>query len=191
MTARADERHRAPAIWAFVVADCFSFAMLFGVFMFDRRKDAKAFGSAASQLDLSLGLINTLLLLTSGWLLALATNAARHCEMAICRKLLLAALVVGLGFGGVKIAEYSIEIGAGVSPLSGGFFLYYYLLTGLHFLHYLAGLIVLAVLISRGSRSEAGTAEYHGLLESGALYWHLVDVLWLLIFPIIYLQVHP
>ncbi|WP_454883149.1 cytochrome c oxidase subunit 3 [Sphingomonas oryzagri] len=184
-----DARAKPLGIWTFVVADCASFAVLFLVFMTERSQQRTLFSASAAQLDVPLGLTNTLILLTSGWLVARATASAEAGDRdAVVRHLAL-ALPSGAAFGLVKIVEYWRKISAGTTPLSNDFFSYYFVLTGLHFLHYLAGIGVLILLLSKARRQGSVIDQnFRHFLESGAIYWHLVDLLWIFLFPMLYLQ---
>lgn len=186
---RSDTVARPLGIWTFIVADCASFGLFFLVFMIDRSGQRTLFASSAAKLDVSLGLLNTLVLLTSGWFVAMAVaSASANKRTAMLRQLTL-ALGTGAIFGIIKTVEYKGKISAGITPLTDSFFSYYFVLTGLHFLHYLAGLGVLAFLLTRARREPAEIQPgFRYLLESGATYWHLVDLLWIFLFPMLYLQ---
>src|SRR5262245_4861323 len=95
------------------------------------------------------------------------------------------ALACGVAFGAVKIFEYRSKIVHGVTMLTNDFYMYYFALTGLHFVHLVIGIVVLALLLTK---ARAGmTADYQRYLESGASYWHMVDLLWIMLFPLLYL----
>jgi nitric oxide reductase NorE protein len=133
-----------------------------------------------------LGLLNTLILMTSGLFVVLAVHAARQGQSVATRRWLLASFVVGAGFGINKAIEYSDKLTHGITMLSNDFFMFYYVLTGVHFVHFVAGMIVLAVLWFRAGREEVNGPLF-GWIESGGLYWHMVDLLWIVIFPMLYL----
>lgn len=176
-----------PSILIFIAADTFSFLLFFAVFMSERFKQPALFARSAAMLDARLGLLNTLILISSGWLVALAVSAAHRGDLPRVRLRLKMALGVGLCFGIVKAIEYADKIGHGVTLLTNDFFAYYYILTGLHFLHFVIGIVLLAILIAKSDR-PAPDAGYMTWLESGALYWHMVDLLWIFLFPMLYLQ---
>lgn len=174
----------APSIWTFIAADCAGFAIFFMVFMSERMKHPALFDASARALDIRLGVANTLIMLTSSWLVALGVTAADKGRFDTARRLLIAGLVVGSGFGIVKIAEYHAKLAVGITPATNDFFMFYFILTGIHFLHYAIGLAVLVAMIAALSRGGRGAAW----IESGALYWHMVDLLWLFLFPMLYLM---
>jgi len=177
---------RAPGILTFILADVLVFGLLFVGFMVERLGQLELFNRSAAALDVHLGLLNTLILVTSGLFVVLAVHAAREGRSKATRNWLLASFVVGAGFGINKLIEYSDKLGHGISMLTNDFFMFYYVLTGVHFLHFLAGMVVLAVLWFRASR-EAVDGPLFGWIESGGLYWHMVDLLWIVIFPMLYL----
>lgn len=176
----------APGILTFIVADVIIFGVLFVAFMLERSSQLALFDRSATALNASFGLINTLILITSGLFVVLAVDAARHGRAASTRGWLLASLAVGAGFGVTKLIEYSDKLNHGITMLSNDFFMFYFVLTGVHFLHFLAGMVILILLWFRAGR-EAVDGPLFGWIESGALYWHMVDLLWIVIFPMLYL----
>ena len=176
-----------PAIWSFIVADCAGFGIFFLVFMTERAGQPGLFASAARVLDVRLGLVNTLVLITSSWLVALATAAGRRGDARAVRRLLVAAIGVASIFGTIKISEYAIKVGDGITPLTNDFFMFYYVLTGVHFLHYAVGMAVLVAVAAMAFRAERIEGRTWHWLESGAIYWHVVDLLWIFLFPMLYL----
>ncbi len=176
-----------PSIWTFIAADCVGFAIFFMVFMVERTKAPALYDASARQLDVRLGLANTLILITSSWLVALAHGAASRGQLHRAGGLMLGGLGVGSCFAVLKIGEYQHKIVSGITPATNDFFMFYFILTGVHFLHYLIGLGVLAMMafaLRRATRERGGAVAW---LESGALYWHMVDLLWLFLFPMLYL----
>ena len=174
-----------PGIWTFIVADCFGFAVFFLVFMTERMKEVAQFDESARQLDIRLGVANTVILISSSWLVALGMAAIEQGKRDQARRLMLGAIVVGSLFAVLKIAEYHAKITAGISPTTNSFYSFYFILTGVHFLHYLIGLGVLIAMILSLRRANNGPDTK--ALESGALYWHLVDLIWIYLFPLLYL----
>ncbi len=174
-------------VWVFILGDMVVFALLFGVFVFYRAADVSLFASAQLSLNQSLGALNTLLLLTSSWFVVHGVEAVRAHRAQLARGLLAAAFGCGLGFMVVKYFEYGEKLRAGHTITSNDFFMYYYLLTGIHLLHVTIGMGVLAYLWRR----LHNTADMQGQLsavESGASFWHMVDILWILLFALVYLM---
>ena len=186
----AARRARTPPIWIFLALDCASFGLFFIVFMAERMAQPALFDASAQQLDARLGFLNACILITSSWLVAWATRVGVAGQIALARRLLGAALGVGACFGVVKVLEYAHKIGEGITIAANDFFIFYFALTGIHLVHYLVGMVVLAILAA--GPSKTGSAEererrYRGWLVGGGLYWHMVDLLWIFIFSLLYL----
>lgn len=177
----------APAMWAFVAVDLASFALFFAIFMAERSKASAAYARSAELLNVHIGVANTVILIASSWLVAIAVSAAEFGKFALSARLLRGAAIVGLCFAGLKIVEYHAEIVAGAAPLGDAFFTYYFIMTGIHLMHVLAGCVMLSVLAGK-MRPPVDITKSVYWLKTGAIYWHMVDVLWLWIFPLLYLQ---
>lgn len=173
-------------ILTFVIADLVVFAMLFTGFMVDRSAKVTLFNRSASTLDFHLGLLNLLILVTSGICVVFAVTAAREGRIAVVRNWILAAIVIGAGFGVSKVVEYADKFAAGITMQTNEFYMYYFALTGAHFLHFLGGMAALAFVAFRSMRA-ASDRGFAGKVEAVGLYWHMVDLLWILIFPLLYL----
>ncbi|GAA3713011.1 cytochrome c oxidase subunit 3 [Gordonia hankookensis] len=169
-------------MWVMVIGDLIIFGGYFVVFMIYRTMDPEGFLQEQQHLDITIGAINTVILLTSSWFIAravLATRSERH-EQAI--RLTYAAGAGGLLFMLLKGYEWYTEISTGHTN-SEMFFSFYYVLTGVHLVHVLIGLIVLSVVV-RELRNP--TRRRASMVESGAIYWHMVDLLWVIIFGLLY-----
>lgn len=114
----------------------------------------------------------------SNLFVALAAEAARAARKPAALRLLAIAYVLGVAFRILKIIEWLPKVGAGITPGENLFFMYYYLMTGLHFIHMILGLIILAFVIRELKISKPININ---LVETGAVYWHVVDLLWLLL----------
>ncbi len=142
----------------------------------------------ASQLtlDRTLGLINTIFLVTSSWAVVSALNAARANRVSHVAPWLGFAIALGIAFMVVKYFEYSAKLKTGIDLTTDDFHMFYFCLTGIHLLHVIAGTIILIV-----SWTNARDGVYHADnvkgLETGASYWHMVDLLWIFLFPLLYL----
>jgi nitric oxide reductase NorE protein len=101
-------------------------------------------------------------------------------------RLLTAGAAVGAVFVIVKVFEYHEKVSAGITPATNDFYMYYFVMTGLHLAHVLLGLVVLVVL-SRTTRATDPSRTHIAFLEGGACFWHLVDLLWIVIFPLVFL----
>lgn len=174
-------------IWVFVLGDMTVFGLLFAAYIVYRAQSFELYVHSQATLDRTYGLINTLLLLTSSCFVALGVGRARQAQNRSAARLFALALCCGVGFSLVKCLEYSAKLNAGITLNSNEFYAFYYMLTGLHFLHVIIGMLVLAFLIGRTRRGFSAEADL-SVLESGATYWHMVDLLWIVIFPLLYLM---
>lgn len=183
--ASRDQRHPVAGILVFIIADMIVFAMLFTGFMVDRAKEVAVFNRSANTLDYHLGLLNLLILVTSGLCVVFAVSAAREGRVAALRKWILAAFVIGAGFGVSKVVEYGDKLAHDIGMHTNSFYMYYFALTGAHFLHFLGGMGALAFIWFYSGR-HAARADFRPKIEAVGLYWHMVDLLWILIFPLLY-----
>ena len=172
-------------VWFFICADMGMFALFFLLFMFGQVADPQTYRESRSLLDPTIGLVNTLILIFSGWWIVRAVEAGRVENWVKARNYVMIALVVGLGFAVTKVFEYSQKLQAGITLQTNEFFAYYFAFTGIHFLHFMIGVGVLVVTIAKLTKPD-GEAK-STWLESAAAYWHMVDLLWIILFPMIYL----
>ena len=173
-------------VWMFIVGDLIVFSLFFVTFLYYRGLEVDLFTTSQRHLNQTFGAINTFFMLTSSWFVASAVHAARHRLGKVTPICLLLAMACGAGFAIVKVLEYGEKIGAGITLTTNDFFMYYYMFTGIHFVHVLIGMAVLAFL-TRMSWSGQFDATRIRNLESGASFWHLVDLLWIVLFALIYL----
>ncbi len=143
-----------------------------------RMMEPELFAASQAKLDRLTATVNTGVLLTSGYFAALAVLAIRRNQVSRARAWLTAAGALGLVFLVVKIFEYGEKAEAGIGPETNTFFTLYYLLTGFHLAHVIFGIIIL-ILVGVYARLET--------IETGTAFWHMVDFVWVLIFPMIYL----
>ena len=177
-------------VWFFITADITMFAVFFALFVVERYKAVALFEISRQKLDPVLGVLNTLILLSSSWLVALAVHSARSGRCHAVQRYLTLGMLVGAGFAVSKIFEYWQKISHGITLLSNDFFMFYFALTGLHFLHFVIGMVVLAVCLAK-SRTDALDQKYVVWIESSGCYWHMVDLLWIVLFPMLYLLHAP
>lgn len=160
-------------IWVLIVSELLVFGAGLLAFLGMRAMDPVGFAADQAQLDRVAGAVNTIVLVASGYCAARAVRSRRH-----MRVWLSGAMALGGVFLIVKWIEYAQKARHGIGIETSDFFTFYYLLTGFHALHVVAGLIIFALL------SRWGTPRN---LEAGAAFWHMVDLVWVLLFPIIYL----
>jgi nitric oxide reductase NorE protein len=176
-----------PGIWILLFGDMVVFMVLFGVFLNRRGHDEALFAQSQAALNRTLGAVNTLVLLCSSMLIVLATLAFRSEQKRhLAPRLTLSGALVGSLFVVIKVYEYHEKVSAGLTPSTNEFFMYYFVLTGLHLAHVIIGLIVLTAL-TRLARKTDPTPTYVAFFEGGACFWHMVDLLWLIIFPLLFL----
>ena len=172
------------SMWFFVLGDLWIFICYFACYVFARGRHAEAFLQGQHQLHQGLGVLNTVVLLTSSLFVALCVQAARAGDFIPASRF--AALGGGCGvlFIAIKACEWTMTVSAGFAPGSDDFFLYYFMLTGLHVVHVTLGLGILALM---WRELRAKQQPHAALVETGAIYWHLVDLLWIAIFALLYL----
>lgn len=175
-----------PGVLWFILADIIVFFLIFAGFMVERSTQVAVFDQSAAGMDLQLGVLNTLLLITSGLFVVFAVNAARAGERKTTRRWLLMSFIVGSGFAVTKWFEWSSKLSQGITMYTNDYYMFYYTLTGAHFLHFVGGMVALAILWFMSGR-EPVNGRLLNPIESGALYWHMVDLLWIFLFPMLYL----
>ena len=173
-------------ILTFIIADLIVFAFLFVGFMVERHHQLELFNDASAALSVDFGIINTLILVSSGVLVVYAVEAARQGNAESFRQWVAVAVVVGAGFGVSKVIEWGDKFSHGINLLTNDFYMFYFALTGAHFLHFLGGMAAL-VYVWTLSFTKPVNGQAYTKIEAVALYWHMVDLLWLLIFPLLYL----
>jgi nitric oxide reductase NorE protein len=174
-------------IWVFIGADSVIFAILFLTFMQDRLKNPALFEASRHTLNMNLGGIDTLILLTSSWSVALAVQAMKRDLVHLEPRYLLGGALTGLMFVVSKSIEYFEKFAHGLTPGTNPFYMWYFTLTGIHLAHVLLGTSLLTYL---WIRSRRGTYDHlhKAVPESVASFWHLVDLLWIVLFPLLYLM---
>jgi nitric oxide reductase NorE protein len=173
-------------VWVLIFGDMAVFSAFFLTFAYYRAEDAALFHRSSATLNPALGALNTLLMLTSSWFVATGMHALRRGRQRPAAQCFLSALGCGLGFVGVKAVEYGAKFSAGITPATNDFYMFYFALTGIHLLHVLFGMAVLAFL-ARGAARGPIDARKIQHFESGASFWHLVDLLWIVLFALLYL----
>lgn len=165
-------------IWILIVSELLVFGAGLTAMAAVRLTDPEGFANAQALLDGRAAVLNTLLLVTSGFFAAQAEQAARIEAKGTARRWLLAAMLSGAGFLVVKGFEYAADFRAGVDIDSHPFFTFYFLLTGFHAAHVIAGIVVMGIIAIR-ARFDA--------VQAGVGFWHMVDLVWILLLPPVYL----
>jgi cytochrome c oxidase subunit III len=183
-------------MWLFLFTELILFGGLFIVYMVYRAMNPEAFLLASFELNVKMGTINTIVLLTSSMTIAMSITALQKGKKQLSLYLMWATIAFALVFMVIKYFEWSAKIHHGLFPggelynsLPSGeglFFFLYFFMTGLHALHILIGGAFIMVVIAKVKKNKV-TGERISLLENSGLYWHLVDVIWIYLFPLFYL----
>lgn len=186
-TKRAKRVPGEEGLWVFFFGDLLTFGVLFVVYLQARISSPGQFAADQARLNQTFGAINTIVLLVSSLLVVLAFRAVRSGRQHHwAPRFLVGAWLCGAGFLAIKAVEYADKFQAGVTPMSSDFYMYYFVLTGLHAVHLLIGMVVLTVLITLSRKPVMSKMQY-SIFEGGACFWHLVDLLWIVLFPLIFL----
>jgi nitric oxide reductase NorE protein len=175
-----------PGVWMLIFGDLTVFGLFFLTFSYYRSQDLSLYVASQQTMHLGFGLINTLLLLTSSWFVARGVGEARQGHRILSRRLILGALACGIGFCVVKAFDYRETILAGTTLNANEFYTFYFMFTGIHLLHVIIGMGVLVFMLSVSSRTSLKVTDISNL-ESGGVFWHMVDLLWIFLFALFYI----
>lgn len=173
-------------VWWFIASEIMVFGGLIGSYVLLRVAHG-GWPDQASHVNWRLGATNTLILVTSSLTMILALNAVRIERRQRAARFLLVTVLLGFAFLGVKSIEYTRELSEGFTPASGMFWSFYYIMTGLHGVHVLGGIILNTTLYIATVRGDLWSGNRRGRVEFAGLYWHFVDVVWIFLFPLLYL----
>lgn len=185
-------------IWLFLVTEVLFFGGLFCAFFVFRSWYFDSFVEAHHHLDKKMGAINTLFLITSSLTMALGVRSAQRAKKAETTRYLIMTVLFACGFLVIKYFEYAHKIHEGLLPGAafhaegfhtahpGTFFAVYFMMTGIHGLHVLIGIGLILWILFRNMRGEF-SGRYYAPVEGVGLYWHLVDLIWIYLFPLLYL----
>tara|TARA_R110001592_G_scaffold363392_1_gene687154 strand:+ start:79853 stop:80479 length:627 start_codon:yes stop_codon:yes gene_type:complete len=173
-------------IWLFVAGDLIVFAVFFVVIALGDVEQPEIFARSRASLDMWVGVLNTLLLLTGSWFVAIGVEKCRSTGKPVGGHYFSLAILCAVAFAANKSVEWGDKISAGITPATNDFYMLFFIFTGIHMLHVLAGIGVL-LLIRSVSRRPALTRRDISTMESGATFWHLVDLLWIVLFALFYL----
>lgn len=191
-------------MWVFLITEILLFSALFVAYAVYRQQHPEVFAAASGTLNQMWGTINTIVLLTSSLTVALSIHYIKQDKVKQCVYYLLATVALAAGFMVIKYIEYSTKFEHGVFPgaafdphgaqyehladvaAAPQFFSLYFVMTGLHGLHVLVGMLVIGVLAFMTWRGRFSSAWYTPV-ELAGLYWHLVDIVWIFLFPLFYL----
>jgi nitric oxide reductase NorE protein len=174
-------------LWVAIGADAVIFAILFSSFMQARLRQPVVFEHSRQALDITFGGIDTLILLTSSWSIALAVQALKRGLIDRVPRYVLGGVLTGLMFMASKGFEYFLKFAHGIRPATNDFYMWYFTLTGMHLVHVVFGTCLLTY-VWVGARNGAYSSLNRVVPECVASYWHLVDLLWIMLFPLLYLM---
>ena len=173
------------AIWIFIFAELLVFGVFFLAYAFARANNVELFNDSQAHLDRIAGAVNTVVLLTSSYCVVRAVTAIRRDDSRRCGHWLGAAIAMGGVFLVIKMFEFAAKFSAGVSLSTNTFFMFYLSLTFFHFMHVILGMVILAAVLLKARGGGYSAADHTGV-ETGASYWHMVDLVWLILFPLVY-----
>lgn len=174
------------AIWFFIFAELLVFGVLFITYAVVRSRHVDLFNESQLLLDRHLGLINTLVLITSSYFVVRAVQAIRDDHQRRCVFWLGISIGTGLVFVFIKTYEFYEKSVQGIGLSTNTFYTYYIAMTFFHYMHVILGLIILAAVLLKARAGGYSARDYTGI-ETAASYWHMVDLVWIILFPLVYL----
>lgn len=182
--------YRSPAniaVWILIWAEVTEFALFFLVFLVARSHNPELFAEGPTKLNTWAGVVNTLLLISSSYCIARSMAAIRIGQVNRCLHWLGATIGCGLGYCAVKAWEYQWNHASGLDSRTDIFYSLYYYLTFNHLLHVLVGMCAIGWAALRTYWGHYTPADHEGL-EGAACYWHMIDLVWIIIFPLLYVM---
>lgn len=173
-------------MWILIFLELLTFGIALLAMASYALEEAEVFSASSAQLNKSLGTINTLILLASGYCIAQAVAYFKQADTVASLRLLRWSMLGGVLFVFIKAIEYYAKIEAGFTIDYNSFFSFYWILTIFHLIHLLVGLVIL-VFVYRNIAKNKAAAKLEDI-EAGAAFWHMCDLIWLLVFPVVYLM---
>ncbi len=173
-------------MWIFLATEVLLFGGLFAAYFIFKFIWPDIFEAGSSHLNRFLGGLNTLVLIFSSYFMAMSVDAAQRSQQKKLIRNLALTLFFASGFIIIKGFEWIPKLNHGITPGSDVFFSVYYMTTGLHLLHVVIGMSFIGLLLKRAIGGRYHSENFGGV-EVGGLYWHLVDVIWIFLFPLLYL----
>ncbi len=174
------------AIWIFIYAELLAFGIFFLSYAFARANNVELFNDSQLLLNRTAGAINTLVLITSSYFVVRAVAAIRDNKAQLCAHWLLAAILMACVFLLIKLFEFYTKYQEGITLSTNTFYMFYLSLTFFHFMHVILGAVILTAVMLKARRGGY-TREEHTGVETGGSYWHMVDLVWIILFPLVYL----
>ncbi|MCM2282395.1 MAG: cytochrome c oxidase subunit 3 [Bdellovibrionaceae bacterium] len=173
-------------IWLVIAVELLTYGGAIGAFLYERAANIEMFREFQAGLNLRVAAINTIVLLVSGFLIAQAVASHHLGQRRNALFYLLGSAALGMVFLGLKGSEYLERYEAGLGIGENIFLGYYWGLTGFHFLHVVVGVVILLGMALHLARGGEWTDEDAGL-ETGAAFWHLCDLIWVVLFPLLFI----
>jgi nitric oxide reductase NorE protein len=173
-------------IWLLMILEVFTFLGATLVFVYYRKNNLEEFTQSKEMMSALVGTINTIILITSGYFMALSVNKLRENNTSKSSQFMLIGLLLGILFLVVKGAEFYNKIDLGIGFNYNTFFTFYWLMTGFHFVHVLFGVGLLVYMYFAVKNRKYSDNDMFDV-EASAAYWHMCDLIWVLIFPVLYL----
>ncbi|OIQ98601.1 quinol oxidase subunit 3 [mine drainage metagenome] len=174
------------ALWIFIFAEMLVFGVLFVAYAFTRANNVALFNDSQLTLSQTSGAINTLVLITSSYFVVRGVSAIKRGLSKQCAHWLTGALLLGGVFISIKLVEFYAKFAADITMSTNTFYMFYLSLTFFHFMHVLMGMVILGSIIAKAHRGGYSAQEHAGV-ETGASFWHMVDFLWIILFPLVYI----
>jgi len=174
------------AIWFFIFMELLVFAIAFIAYAVSRAQNLELFNEYQLTLNKEFGAINTIFLITSSYFVIRAVHAIKLDNVKGCINNLNISLGFGAAFLLLKSLEYYDKFSAGISLSTNTFYMFYLSLTLFHFLHVILGMVIIFAVVMKAKRGNY-SAENHFGVETGASYWHMVDLVWIILFPLVYI----
>lgn len=172
-------------MWIFILAELLVFGVFFISYAFAHSFHVELFNHYQQTLNRDIGAANTVILITGSLFVVLAVQAIREDKTLLCRNWLLAAIGTGFLFLVLKTFEFADKFGQGISLSTNTFYMFYLSLTFFHFMHVILGMIILAAVAWKAHTGVYSAVQHTGV-ETGASYWHMVDLVWIVLFPLVY-----
>lgn len=173
-------------IWMVIYAELLAFGAFFISYIITRSNNVELFNQSQLLLDRRLGMIHTLVLLTSSFFVVKAVLAIKRDEQSKSVFWLGASIVTGFIFIFTKSYEFYTKFTEGINLSTNAFYTLYLSMTFFHYMHVVLGLVILGAIMFKAKRGGYSSSDYFGM-ETGASYWHMVDLVWIVLFPLVYL----
>ena len=178
------------AVWIIIYIELITFGLFFIGYIYSRKCDIELFNASQLVLDQRFGFVNTIILITSSFFVVKAVKIIKSINTQDAFNKASKWLISAIGLGGIfliiKMTEFADKFAMGINLSTNKFFMFYFLLTMFHFMHVMLGMIILFNLYKK-TKIGGYTIENHKGFETGAAYWHMVDLLWIVLFPLIYI----